>query len=132
MTEDQISLTVSLHTQLVGIVPASADATVYVDHAHYTGDVGMVGLMIDDESEDTHQLALLAPEHALLLANRLSRAAELALERDKELPYVESGTQRWASRRGEADVELALCPPDALCHDAEHCDHDPRKMHIDH
>jgi hypothetical protein len=25
-----------------------------------------------------------------------------------------------------------LCLPDALCRDAEHCDRDPRKMHIDH
>jgi hypothetical protein len=32
----------------------------------------------------------------------------------------------------EAQADQVPCAPDDMCHDAEHCDRDPRKIHFDH
>jgi hypothetical protein len=32
----------------------------------------------------------------------------------------------------EPSAAQVACAPDAMCHDSEHCDRDPRKIHFDH
>lgn len=57
-------------------------------------DEGFVGLMINDDESDNHASILLTAEEALLLANRLQRAAEVVLESDEDLPNPEREYRR--------------------------------------
>jgi hypothetical protein len=56
-------------------------------------DPGMVGLILGGET------ALLTPEDALVVANRITRAANLVLESEEDCPDIE----REAARFGAAD-----------------------------
>jgi hypothetical protein len=100
-----------VRTRNVGVVIASEHVTVFVDHVfsmrvspeYGTPDEGMVGLLIDDDEEgdDGRQLsALLSAEEALLLADRLQRAAGLVLEVAEDLPDAEREYRRH-TRGGE-------------------------------
>lgn len=54
-------------------------------------DPGMVGLIVGEGS------ALLSPDEALVLANRLTKAAELVLESEEDAPDVERDMARFAA-----------------------------------
>lgn len=58
-------------------------------------DPGMVGLGIDGDDRQ-QAYAMLSPEEALLIANRLTRAAELVLESAEDVPDVEREAARFA------------------------------------
>ena len=54
-------------------------------------DPGLVGLIVGDDS------ALLSAKQALALANRLTKAAELVLESEEDVPDVERDMARFAA-----------------------------------
>lgn len=58
-------------------------------------DPGMVGLGIDGDDQQS-AYAMLSPEEALLIANRLTRAAMLVLESQEDRPDVEREAARFA------------------------------------
>jgi hypothetical protein len=58
-------------------------------------DPGLVGLIVGEDS------ALLSAEQALALANRLTKAAELVLESEEDVPDVERDIARFAAAAGE-------------------------------
>ena len=98
--------------RIVGSVPVDDDTMIWIDHVFTMGaspddDPGYVGLTVteDDSSEDRGRLAakatcLLTAEEALLLADRLQRAAHLVLETDEDLPDPEREYRRY---RGNED-----------------------------
>lgn len=66
------------------------------DPAH---DPGMVGLLLDEDADDEEvppAEVLLTYEEALVLANRLQRAAALVLESGEERPDIEREAARFA------------------------------------
>lgn len=60
-------------------------------------DPGLVGLNVGED------LALLTAEQALVLANRLVKAAELILESDEDLPDVEREAARFGGTSGQEE-----------------------------
>src|SRR5499427_10868772 len=98
--------------RIVGSVPVDDDTMIWIDHVFTMGlspedDPGYVGLTVteDDSSEDRARLGakatcLLTAEEALLLADRLQRAAHLVLETDEDLPDPEREYRRY---RGNED-----------------------------
>jgi hypothetical protein len=56
-------------------------------------DPGMVGLLLADGGDVVS--GLMSPEDALLLANRLTRAANLVLESEEDVPDVEREAARF-------------------------------------
>ncbi len=102
--------------RIVGSVPIEDDTTIWVDHVFSLGtspeddpDEGYVGLTIagDDSAEADHvslvakSACLLTAKEALLLADRLQRAAHLVLETDEDLPDPEREYRR---HRGNEDL----------------------------
>ncbi len=102
--------------RIVGSVPVEDDTTIWIDHVFTIGaspdddpDEGYVGLTItgDDTAEESHlrlgarSACLLTAEEALLLADRLQRAAQLVLETDEDLPDPEREYRR---HRGNEDL----------------------------
>jgi hypothetical protein len=102
--------------RIVGSVPVEDDTTIWIDHVFTVGtspdgdpDEGYVGLTItgDDDAEADHlrfaakSACLLTAEEALLLADRLQRAAHLVLETDEDLPDPEREYRR---HRGNEDL----------------------------
>ena len=93
--------------RIVGSVPVDDDTMIWIDHVFTMGaspgdDPGYVGLTVteDDSSEDRVRLGakatcLLTAEEALLLADRLQRAAHLVLETDEDLPDPEREYRRY-------------------------------------
>ena len=67
-------------------------------------DPGAVGLLMTDENHSIS--AVLEPEVALTLANRLARAASLALESQEQPPDVEREAARLAPRGAPGEVPL--------------------------
>jgi hypothetical protein len=95
--------------RIVGSVPVEDDTTIWIDHVFTVGtspedddpDEGYVGLTItaDDAEADYLRLAaksacLLTAKEALLLADRLQRAAHLVLEAEEDLPDPEREFRR--------------------------------------
>ena len=81
----------------VGSVPVDDDTMIWVDHVFATGasphdDPGYVGLTVTED--DTRATCLLSAQEALLLADRLQRAAHLVLETDEDLPDPEREYRR--------------------------------------
>ena len=74
--------------------------TVCPEHGSLT-DSGLVGIAIHDESPAEEQFALvhLDAADALLLADRITRAAHLALELGEQLPDVEREYLRHSERQ---------------------------------
>jgi hypothetical protein len=102
--------------RIVGSVPVEDDIMIWVDHVFTLGngpddpfDEGYVGLTVtEDDSTDSEHLrlgakvtCLLTVEEALLLADRLQRAAHLVLETDEDLPDPEREYRR---HRGNEDL----------------------------
>ena len=100
--------------RIVGSVPVDDDTMIWIDHVFTMGaspddDPGYVGLTVteDDTSEDRVRLGakatcLLSAEEALLLADRLQRAAHLVLETDEDLPDPEREYRRYRGMRGQS------------------------------
>ncbi len=99
--------------RIVGSVPVEDDTMIWIDHVFTIGaspedDPGYVGLTVtaDDaaEADDFRLVAkstcLLTAEEALLLADRLQRAAHLVLENNEDLPDPEREYRR---HRGSVD-----------------------------
>ncbi len=99
--------------RIVGSVPVDDEIMIWIDHVFTMGtdpddDPGYVGLTVteDDTAEvDRVRLGakatcLLSAEEALLLADRLQRAAHLVLETDEDLPDPEREYRR---HRGNGD-----------------------------
>jgi hypothetical protein len=83
--------------RIVGSVPVDDDTTIWVDHVFATGasphdDPGYVGLTLT--GDDTRATCLLTAQEALLLADRLQRAAHLVLETEEDLPDPEREYRR--------------------------------------
>jgi hypothetical protein len=92
-------------------VAVEDDTTIWIDHVFTIGtgpddDPGYVGLTIteDDPAEDlrlgARATCLLSAEEALLLADRLQRAAHLVLETGEDLPDPEREYRRRAGNGG--------------------------------
>lgn len=103
-----------VRTRNVGVLHLGDDAIVAVDHVYLpegaagtcdhdgcgspAHDPGDVGLMVSDEDGDTASV-LMHPYQALALANRLTRAANFALESGEDGPDLEREAARWNSER---------------------------------
>ncbi|MGE5287798.1 MAG: hypothetical protein ACM3ML_11445 [Micromonosporaceae bacterium] len=102
--------------RIVGSVQVEDDTTIWIDHVFTIGtspdgdpDKGYVGLTITgDDAVDADNLRLVAKsaclltaEEALLLADRLQRAAQFVLETDEDLPDPEREYRR---HRGNEDL----------------------------
>jgi hypothetical protein len=100
--------------RIVGSVPVDDDTMIWIDHVFTMGlspedDPGYVGLTVteDDTAEPEHArlgakaTCLLTAEEALLLADRLQRAAHLVLETGEDLPDPEREYRR---HRGSGHV----------------------------
>jgi hypothetical protein len=107
--------------RIVGSVPVDDEIMIWIDHVFTMGtspddDPGYVGLTVteDDTAEvDRVRLGakttcLLSAEEALLLADRLQRAAHLVLETDEDLPDPEREYRR---HRGNGDSPAAGSDP---------------------
>ena len=93
--------------RIVGSVPVDDDTMIWIDHVFTIGtspedDPGYVGLTVtEDDTAEAEQLrpgakttCLLTAEEALLLADRLQRAAHLVLETGEDLPDPEREYRR--------------------------------------
>jgi hypothetical protein len=83
--------------RIVGSVPVDDDTMIWIDHVFAMGaspydDPGYVGLTVAED--DTKATCLLTAEEALLLADRLQRAAHLVLETGEDLPDPEREYRR--------------------------------------
>ena len=94
--------------RIVGSVPVDDDTMIWIDHVFTMGaspdhDPGYVGLTVtDDDAAEADRVrigakatCLLTAEEALLLADRLQRAAHLVLETDEDLPDPEREYRRY-------------------------------------
>jgi hypothetical protein len=99
-----------LRTRTVGYIEAGEDIHVAVEHVYDNEtcpehgsltDSGLVGVAIHDETPGGEQYAsvLLTAADALLLADRITRAAHLALELLEDLPDVEREYLRHSERQ---------------------------------
>ncbi|HEY2088257.1 MAG TPA: hypothetical protein VGH54_19850 [Mycobacterium sp.] len=110
---------ITLRTRTLGHVHTDDDTVVVVEHVYEpegaapcgdcggpAHDPGMVGLVISGEREDgtldVPVSALLTAEDALVLANRLQRAASLVLESGEDCPDIEREAARFAPPEGPA------------------------------
>lgn len=107
---------VRLRTRTLGCIHPDEDTVIVVEHVYepdgassceHCGDPahdpGMVGLVISTEDGDgTVQTSsvLMAAEDALVLANRLSRAASAVLESAEGPPDIERDIARFAAAEG--------------------------------
>jgi hypothetical protein len=97
----------ALRTRTIGSVYPSDDVMIIVEHVYAPGtapcdgcgqhahDPGVVGMIIDRDEHDPFAVSLSA-EDALLLANRLTRAANLVLELGEDTPDIEREAARFA------------------------------------
>lgn len=98
---------VPLNVRTVGYVYPSDDVAIAVEHVYAPGaapcggcgtdahDPGVVGMAIDRDDEQPVMVSMTA-EDALLLANRLTRAANLVLELGEDAPDIERDVARFA------------------------------------
>lgn len=102
-----------LKFRVVGVIEAGDDCHVTVEHVYDNAtcpehgnltNPGMVGIAIHDDTPGEEEFAsvLLGASDALLLADRIVRAAHLALELHEDLPDVEREYIRHSERQ-EAD-----------------------------
>lgn len=110
---------ITIRSRTIGrIYPADDDTVVIVEHVYQpedgsvcgdcgkpSHDPGLVGLVIGSEDEDGEPdgaSVLMSAEDALVLAGRLTRAANLVLESDESLPDIEREAARFAPVEGKA------------------------------
>jgi hypothetical protein len=105
-----------LRARTIGQIYADAsDTDITVEHVylpegafHCDGcgsghDPGMVGLVVAGAGEgDPAVSAMLTAEEALVLANRLTRAASLVLEAGEQVPDIEREAARFSGREEPA------------------------------
>jgi hypothetical protein len=107
---------ITLRTRTIGCVHPDEDTTIVVEHVyepegasacedcgHPAHDPGMVGLVVSSEDEDgtaNVTSVLLMAEDALMLANRLQRAASLVLESAEGTPDIEREAARFSAAEG--------------------------------
>ena len=107
MTDDHIH---TLKSRTVGIIEACEDIHIAVEHVYDNStcpehgsltDAGLVGVAIHDDTpgEEAFASVLLGAADALLLADRITRAAHLALELGEELPDPEREYLRHSERQ---------------------------------
>jgi hypothetical protein len=99
-------------SRTVGFIDAGEDTHIEVEHAYdntsavHGGLVnkGLVGIAIHDQTpgEEQFATALLGARDALLLADRITRAAHLALELEEDLPDVEREYLRHSERQDDS------------------------------
>lgn len=103
---------IRLRTRTIGRIHPDEDTVIVVEHVYepegaalcehcgeHAHDPGMVGLVIGSEDEDGPPNAasvLLTAEDALVLANRLTRAASLVLESAEDIPDIEREAAKFA------------------------------------
>jgi hypothetical protein len=87
-----------LHVRTVGGITCE-DLSVWVDHVytmepceHCRPEPGLVGLTVDQDG--TVMSVLLIPDDALVIANRLQRAANLVMESGEDVPDPEREYRR--------------------------------------
>jgi hypothetical protein len=99
-----------LRFRTVGIIPIHDDAHIAVEHVYDNStcpehgsltDAGLVGIAIHDDTPGEKQSAsiLLDARDALLLADRIVRAAHLALELMEDLPDLDREVLRHSERQ---------------------------------
>lgn len=111
---------ITIRSRTIGrVYPADDDTVIVVEHVYepepgmtceHCGkqghDPGLVGLVIssldDEDGEPDATSVLMTAEDALLLANRLQRAASLVLESEEGLPDIEREAARFAPVEGKA------------------------------
>lgn len=102
---------IRLRSRTVGHIHPDDDTVIAVEHVYATEgahqcddcgapahDPGMVGMVIsreDDEDGDGFTSVLMDAEDALVLANRLTRAASLVLESAEDNPDIEREAARF-------------------------------------
>jgi hypothetical protein len=105
-----------IRSRTIGCVHPDDDTVIIVDHVYEpegasacadcgeaAHDPGMVGMVVNSEDEDGHPnvvSVLLMDEDALVLANRLQRAASLVLESAEDNADIEREAARFASAKG--------------------------------
>lgn len=67
-------------------------------------DPGMVSLVVDDEVQELPSRVLLSAAEALVVANRLQRAASLILESDEDEPDLVREVNRFGAEPPDHDV----------------------------
>jgi hypothetical protein len=103
-----------LRTRTVGVIDADDDTVIIVEHVYEpegatpcvdcgkpSHDPGMVGLIVGGHDDDDPVSVLLFAADALVLANRLTRAASLVLESEEAVPDIEREAARFAPAAGE-------------------------------
>ena len=60
-------------------------------------DPGMVALFVDDETQERPSSVLLTAAEALVVANRLQRAASLVLESEEDVPDIAREAARFSA-----------------------------------
>ena len=111
MTENDSEQVGEQRVRNVGMLFPGENVTITIDHVFtdencphgHPVDEGFVGLMVEDEEAAGRAGALLTAAEALLLADRLTRAANLVLELDEDLPDAEREYRRH-SRGGQHDT----------------------------
>ena len=95
-----------LHVRTIGSVYPSDDTAILVEHVYEPGtapchgcgehahDPGAVGIIIDRDGQEPVAVSLGA-EDALLLANRIQRAANIVLELGEDTPDIEREAARF-------------------------------------
>ncbi len=95
----------SLHERNLLHLHCDDDTIISIDHLYVAGeetcddcgkphrDAGMVGLMLMEEDDCVS--AVLSPGDALILANRLQRAASVILEEDEDPPDLDRELTRY-------------------------------------
>lgn len=92
------------------ITTPAGDGCVTIDHVytmkdceHGEPDEGLIGLVAHDHETGQETHVLLGVDEALLIANRLTRAASLVMESGEDLPDVEREYRRHTRRRSDQD-----------------------------
>lgn len=105
-------------TRNVGVIHTEiGEDAILIDHVYFPDgsfdcdecgkpghDPGLIGLIIDSIENDDRQgrSTLLSAEEALVLANRLTRAANLVLESQEDVPDVEREIARFDAASKDA------------------------------
>jgi len=106
---------IRLRTRTIGVIHADDDTVIVVEHVYEpegaalcedcgkpAHDPGMVGLTVSQDDDEPVSV-LITAEDALVLANRLQRAASLVLESEEDAADLERDIARLAApeQRGE-------------------------------
>jgi hypothetical protein len=109
MTNDHDHDQIELKSRLIGFIQADETTHIQVDYLYDNETCpehgglahgGLVGIVVHHGEPGEEQLAtaLLDATDALLLADRITRAAHLALEVEEDLPDIEHESLRFSER----------------------------------